>query len=113
MNVKIVFEHYRFNEYAWSLDQYRRPPRKGKPDGGYLWRYRRNGKGMALGYAGERGGETTCEILDDGKFLSIGIATCSMSDNFCYKTGRDLALKRALEKLPEELRKEVLHEPQI
>lgn len=42
-----------------------------------------------------RGGRTTVEaIIEDKKF--IGVADCSMSDNFCKKTGRELAFKRMI-----------------
>ena len=46
-----------------------------------------------------RGGKTVCEIVDDSnkenKLIGIGVAVCSMSDNFNYKRGRDIAVGRA------------------
>ena len=50
-----------------------------------------------------RGGLTVCTIRDDnGIILSADIALCSMSDNFCYKTGRQISYERAMSKLPRE-----------
>lgn len=47
----------------------------------------------------ERGGKTVCEIIDDSdkenKLIAVGVAVCSMSDNFSYKRGRDIAYGRA------------------
>lgn len=82
--------------------------RRGEP--GILYRY-----GRAVGWLEEssgtggnewkniqplaRGGKTVCEIIDDSnkenKLMSTGVAVCSMSDNFNYKRGRDIAVGRA------------------
>ena len=46
-----------------------------------------------------RGGKTVCNIIDDSdkleKVIATGVAYCSMSDNFCYRIGRRIALGRA------------------
>jgi hypothetical protein len=47
-----------------------------------------------------RGGATICQIVDSyGHTVAVGLALCSFSDNFCYETGRTLALGRALRQL--------------
>ena len=38
-----------------------------------------------------RGGATVCAKITDHKTIDFGIAVCSPSDNFCRKTGRELA----------------------
>lgn len=42
-----------------------------------------------------RGGMTECVIYDTVGNRYRGTAYCSLSDNFCYKTGRELAYERA------------------
>ena len=83
--MKILFKHYRTSDlYAMS--------KKGKPKKRWLW---------PLGWCNTpapRGGKTVCQII-----LAEGEATCSMSDQFCYKTGRELAFERALEQVPDDL----------
>jgi hypothetical protein len=44
----------------------------------------------------ERGGMTTCRIVDnDGRVVGMGAVYCSMADNFCYRLGREIAWGRA------------------
>ena len=43
-----------------------------------------------------RGGYTTVDISKDDKH-TFGVAHCNLTDNYCKKTGAELALKRALE----------------
>lgn len=45
-----------------------------------------------------RGGKTEV-LVERGDRFASGTATCSMSDAFSYKTGKELALERALAKL--------------
>ena len=60
-------------------------------------RYSRKRGFMAEDFRGmppfERGGATACWICGEG--ITIGFAHCSKSDNFCYKTGREISLARA------------------
>ena len=43
-----------------------------------------------------KGGGVVCRIwTDDQHLLAEGIAECSMSDNFNYRVGREIALGRA------------------
>lgn len=44
--------------------------------------------------AGKRTGQTICILLHEGKMFH-GISTCSEEDQFCKKTGREVALQRA------------------
>jgi hypothetical protein len=44
----------------------------------------------------ERGGMTTCRIVDaSGRVVGMGAAYCSMADNFVYRLGRLIAKGRA------------------
>jgi len=92
--MKILFKHYRTNDlYAM--------PKKGKPKKCWLWPlswFNKNFDDPA-----PRGGKTICQII-----LAEGEATCSMSDQFCYKTGRELAFERALEQVPGDLIADVI-----
>jgi len=41
---------------------------------------------------------TICFIVDDeGNVVNVGVALCSLKDNFCYQIGRDKARERAEE----------------
>lgn len=97
MTYKIVFEHWRVPDvYYYGYE-------KGKPDSLELLPYsRKEGFMEALKWlAGivdvpaTHGGKTICHVLKDDVEIATGEALCSMSDNFCYRTGRKLALGRA------------------
>lgn len=90
--IKIVFKHYRVEEICAN-----QVPKKGKPKRKWLTE---KGNGLYRSYS--RGGKTTCQII-----LAEGEAICSMSDQFCYKEGRELAFQRALKEAPEEMREEI------
>lgn len=74
--------------------------KKGKPEEGTLFQYSRE-----FGFADPelrklqpypKGGFTLCILkFHDANATVIGQAKCSMSDNFCYETGRELAFMRA------------------
>jgi hypothetical protein len=92
--MKILFKHYRAND-LYDL------PKKGKPRLRWLWPLN-----LLLNErypVAPRGGKTVCQII-----LAEGEATCSMSDQFCYKTGRELAFERALEQVPDGLLVDVI-----
>jgi hypothetical protein len=92
-------EHYRIPN--WDI----KVKKKGKPEPEYLVRFLPSiGKWrignilLDLGKTSMRatGGKTIVHIRNESKeILATGIALCSMSDNYCYKTGRELALVRA------------------
>lgn len=88
--VRLTYEHYRVPTIII-------PPWlqvKGKPADETLYHYR---QGTDLWTPYPRGGKTICYIkLRDGRIVK-GEARCSYSDSFSYKTGRDLARKRACE----------------
>lgn len=87
--VKIEYAHYRVPRNRGSA--------KGEPPFFSLYRYYRDKDKMK---PNEKGGKTICYIRDpNGNNIAVGEATCSMSDNFCYRIGREIALGRALKKL--------------
>jgi hypothetical protein len=47
------------------------------------------------------GGKTECVIIQNDRELAIGVAICSLEDNYCKAVGRDYALKRAYKGLTE------------
>jgi hypothetical protein len=92
--MKILFRHYRVNDlYAAH--------KKGKPKkkwlGPLIWFKQK------LCELSPRGGKTVCQII-----LAEGEATCSMSDQFCYKTGKETAFERALQQVPDVLITDVI-----
>ena len=92
------FEYYRVVD---AQDYY---PEKGAPRKSSLERYfRSDGFHYCKGFPPRaRGGKTICYLYKDcGNEGPVGAsaAVCSMSDNFCYRTGRDIALGRALKAL--------------
>ena len=91
---KVEYEHYRVS--ALHAPHFKK---RGKPLRVHLHRYFRSSSLNFFPH--EKGGQTTCRLIGFGKkgILAVGIATCSMSDNFCYATGRNLAFERAEAKL--------------
>jgi hypothetical protein len=89
--MKILFKHYRTTDIEHK---------KGKPKKQWLFHPSWFNPGL---YLAPRGGKTVCQII-----LAEGEATCSMSDQFCYKTGRELAFERALEQVPDNMLAEVI-----
>jgi hypothetical protein len=47
-----------------------------------------------------RGGRTIAVLTHNGKVVS-GVALCALEDNYCKKSGRKIALKRAMLQVPE------------
>jgi len=43
----------------------------------------------------ERGGETVCYLYQEDKLVGMGIASCSLKDQFCYRIGRLISEGRA------------------
>ena len=53
-------------------------------------------------------GATICHVIDLNNGASTGgVSYCSIDDNFCYETGRKLALARALEDFDRATRKRI------
>lgn len=89
---KARFQHYRVQ--AHSLNRLE----KGAPPLEHLFRYFTSGKNRFS--PDTHGGHTVCQLISNkNAILATGVATCSMSDNFCYATGRELAFQRALDAL--------------
>jgi len=105
--MKIVRVDYYHSRIPW----YKKDTKKGKPDPTYFYRYPRGWrkacglveatlKGIKTTSPCTRGGHTICTLTTEDELFGqqywIGIALCSMADNFCYKTGRNLSFQRAL-----------------
>lgn len=52
-----------------------------------------------------RGGKTVCYlyVVGGSAIAGVGAAYCSMKDQFCYATGRKIALDRAIHDLAEHM----------
>lgn len=104
--VIINTKHYRVNPAAmWNLGlslslsgsaSEAKKLGKGQPHPNILVRYSRNNTPLKTFEPGLHGGRTEVTVVDENDIEYVGIATCSMQDPFCYKTGRDLALENAL-----------------
>ena len=91
----IEFEYQRVPNF-WFVRQ----NKKGRPPPSLLYKYR---KGIGfLDYPDNpdnvkpysKGGKVICYLVADD-WLVAGMSTCSMSETFCYKTGKEIALLRA------------------
>jgi len=72
--MKVMYRHYRICLWAGLMYRNRRGFHRPAPCGGM----------------------THCAILDDdGRVVSVGMSLCSLKDNFCYATGREVARDRA------------------
>lgn len=97
MELTCVFKHYRIPDHCDLLDSAKK---KGKPPFIVLLPYSRHDR---PGWTPTpRGGKTVCLLQErDGDqsvtVVAEGIALCSMSDTFCYATGRRVAFLHALE----------------
>lgn len=100
-NLRVVYRHERVPRMFVELDDDVRL--KGAPLNYNLFHYAK-GEGF-VDYPSdeephERGGRTVALIVNaDREVLATGVATCSMSDAFCYRTGRRIARGRAMKKL--------------
>ena len=94
---KITFEYFRVPDF-----DYLKTIKKGKPNSEHLVEYVRgkgfHGREIAMVSPLSNGGRVCCYIGDETRTAARGVADCSYSDNFCYKTGREIALGRALKK---------------
>lgn len=87
--VKANFAHYRlFGEVNGK---------KGRPPKDDLRRIERSsGENKTVNI---RGGKTVCTLVTEDGQKATGVALCSLSDHFCYETGREVSLEKAAEKL--------------
>lgn len=54
--------------------------------------------------------QTLCSVVIDEEIASTGLAQCSTSDNFEKAMGRKIAMARAVERFPLEIRKALWNE---
>lgn len=86
--MKIKYQHYRTRKQDAAM-----LPARGQPPSDRLYPYAKDQHDFM---PHERGGMTTCRVeLEDGTEV-VAMATCSMSDPFCYARGRRIALGRAM-----------------
>lgn len=94
--------YYRVNELlvVWADMLGYKGVHEGVPHPYMLSVYYRHDKKMNLFPPYNRGGKTVVQVKDNltGKTVT-GEAYCSMSDQFSYNVGRELALERAIQKL--------------
>jgi hypothetical protein len=91
--VKVTFTHLRpINRPGWLP----KPRRDRMPEDSDLEQYSRKRHPFP---ASTFGGKTICSLMikDTHIILAQGASFCSMSDTFCYKTGREIALERAMQ----------------
>ena len=91
--VKVTFTHLRVvNPPGWRP----KPRRDRMPEDSDLEQYSRKRHPFA---AATFGGKTiaTLKEKETGAVLSSGVSFCSLGDTFCYKTGREIALARAMQ----------------
>lgn len=69
---------------------------KSKPK--WLYPYRRGAGYQLYNNVNPRGGMVICQLMWGDAIFVEGKAICSMSDNFNYKIGREMAYGRALKK---------------
>ena len=88
--MRVTYKHYRVDRETGDLLHYQRPHTK------------TNGVRVKPKFKpAERGGLTTCTLID-GETATVGHATCSEKDAFCYRIGREIAYGRALKRLEEQ-----------
>ena len=98
--MKKVIEHYRIPAHQYRIFLSVFPPKGVRPTQPYMvLRYDKRKKPFR---PSNKGGITRVIVEEKvGKFLyrGIGHASCSMTEQFCRQTGRELAHERALEAL--------------
>lgn len=92
--VKVIVKHYRYIRQFCSSCYADKKPLLVRFHRHYRNEEEKDGDGLTVL---TKGGMTEVLIVDEkGDELAYGAAWCSKEDNFCYKTGRLVALKRAL-----------------
>jgi hypothetical protein len=90
---KVFVEHYRVPELVGRILK-RGGNLKGVPSERQLMRYKRNGQEARAFVPHPNGGKTVVTVvLEDGTEVSEE-SVCSLSDNFSYKVGRNIAIGR-------------------
>lgn len=91
--MKIEYKHYRFTYEHYASGKYF----SGRH--GVALRYYR---GQTWWTPTERGGYTECMLTIGDVMVGYGVAECSRKDQFCYKTGREIAFGRAIKSIGEK-----------
>lgn len=93
--MKVTYKHFR----VWPANHYT-AQRTGSPSRHALFHWQRGGDNPEWSERKPypRGGRTICTI-EIGSQTATGEAACSMSDQFCYRTGRRIARGRAVSAL--------------
>ena len=93
--MRFVYKHFRF---GWIADNLTVDPclelHRGRH--GVAGHYQRS---VSKWTPREKGGYTICYVYSgvvEKQLLAIGTAECSPKDNFCYRTGREIARGKAL-----------------
>lgn len=87
----------------WRIDKENQPKKMvSKPPDGLLCRYSKSN--IVWFCPTTKGGKTevTIQVFDehnDPVIKFVGVANCSLKDNFCYKLGREVATGRAKKQL--------------
>lgn len=93
---RIYYKHYRYKEELYKLGKYL----KEKFEYGTMGYEIQNALSYTRGKTKWRpscnGGKTECHIVLSNGVELVGIAECSLKDNFVYKIGRDIAYGRAM-----------------
>ena len=93
---KIIYRHYRYADWSRIMFKFECKKRITR-------RYSRmhgfNDKKFQFAKPYTRGGRTECVLVLPGGVEFIGESVCCLEDNFSYKTGRELAYKRAVKNL--------------
>jgi len=91
VNLRTTYTYYRVPEFAMrpSTTLFK-PKYKGQPE--HVLPYRKSRPAFR---PYPKGGGVVCKLWADDVLVGEGVATCSMSDNFCYKVGRNIAYTRA------------------
>ena len=99
-HLKVRYYHHRMLREDW-LNYRDMGITKGSPHVADLLAYNRKKQQFMDMYIrhyqpSPRGGMTECVIYDTLSGMQfVGYAVCSLSDNFCYRTGREVAYERA------------------
>lgn len=91
VDLRVTYDYFRVPESVMhSKTTIIKPRYKGKPE--HAMPYRKS-KPPFKPYP--KGGAVVCKLWAENTLVGVGISECSMSDNFCYKVGRNIAYTRA------------------
>lgn len=89
--VRVTYDYYRVPEHIMNPSTTLiKPQHKGQPQ--HAMRYKKSNPSFK---PYPKGGGVVCKLWMGDVLVGQGLAVCSMSDNFCYKVGRNIAYTRA------------------